>query len=159
IAAEATAQGLARLRGHDAIWRSDLVDGITGALIKEELSYGIGHPLLAAVHEVFRGGERGQLAEGTALPPLVLDLRKLLADHDLEAQPQAREIELDLLGEIDQPRSRLLHRLRILAVAGYDRIGGTDLAQRDDLSRVWEQWRIRWSPDFDATSIEAARYG
>ena len=25
--------------------------------------------------------------------------------------------------------------------------------------KVWERWRIRWSPDFDATTVEAARYG
>ena len=38
IAAETTARGLAALRGHAEVWRTDLVDGITGALVKEELT-------------------------------------------------------------------------------------------------------------------------
>ena len=159
IAAETTARGLAQLRGHAAVWRGDLIDGIIGALIKEERSYGIGHPLLDAVHEVFRGGERGRLAEGTVLPPLVEDLRQQLAQHGLDPKTQGREVELDLAQDDDRERSRLLHRLRILAVTGFERTGGTDLVTRDDMVKVWERWRIRWSPDFDATAVEAARYG
>ena len=27
------------------------------------------------------------------------------------------------------------------------------------MAKVWERWRVRWSPDFDATAVEAARYG
>jgi hypothetical protein len=159
IAAETTARGLALIRGHAQVWRRDLVDGLVGAILKEERAYGMGHPLLDAIHEVFRGGERGSLAEGAELPPLVRELRRLLAAHDLIGETKEREIELDLYADADRERSRLLHQLRILAVAGYDRIDGTDLAARDDLSRVWEKWRIRWSPDFEATRIEAARYG
>ena len=56
-------------------------------------------------------------------------------------------------------RSRILHRLRLLEVSGYERTGGTDLSVRDDLSKVWESWHIVWSPDFDARCIESARYG
>jgi hypothetical protein len=159
IAAEATAGGLAQLRGHPRVWRQDLVDGITGALIKEERAYDIGHPLLDAVHDVFRGGERGLLAEGTVLPPLVLDLRRQLAEHGLDPQTKGRELELDLHRDEDRARAWVLHRLRILGVAGYERGGGTDLVARTDLSRVWELWRVRWTPDFDASAIEAARYG
>jgi hypothetical protein len=159
IAAETTARGLAQLRGHERVWRQDLVDGIIGALIKEERAYGIGHPLLDAVHEVFRGGERGVLAEGTRLPPLVEDLRQLLARHELEPQMKQREVDLELDLDLDRDRSQLMHRIRILAIAGYDRTGGTDLVDRGDLSKVWERWRIRWIPDYDATAIEAARYG
>ena len=91
IAAETTARGLAQLRAHRAVWRRDIIDGIIGALIKEERSYGIGHPLLDAVHEVFRGGERGSLAEGTVLPPLVEDLRQQLAQFGLDPQPAPRK--------------------------------------------------------------------
>src|SRR5262249_54563808 len=135
IAAEATARGLARLRGHPRVWRQDLVDGIIGALIKEERAYDVGHPLLDAVHEVFRGGERGLLAEGAVLPPLVLDLRRQLADQGLQPQTRGREFELDLHRDEDRARSRVLHRLRLLAVAGYERTAGTDLVARGDLAK------------------------
>jgi hypothetical protein len=159
IAAETTARGLAALRGHAEVWRTDLVDGITGALVKEELSRRGRHPLLDAVHEVLRGGERGLLARGTVLPPLALDIRRQLETHDLQGHDQPRDVDLDLDVATDRERSRVLHRIRLLGISGYERSDGTDLATRVDLSRVWERWRIVWNPDFDAGCIESARYG
>ena len=147
------------LRGHAEVWRTDLVDGIIGSLIKEEMNRGGRHPLLDAVHDVLRGGERGVLAEGAQLPPLAVDIRAQLDAHNLQGQSQPRDIDLDLDDAADRPRSRILHRLRLLDVSGYERTGGTDLRVRDDLSKVWERWHIVWSPDFDARCIESARYG
>ncbi len=159
IAVEAMAQGLADLRGHAEVWRRDLIDGIIGALIKDELAYGQLHPFLAAVYEVFRGSERGHLAEATERPPLVHDIRHRLDHYDLEPQIRERSVELDLLTRADLARSRVLYQLHVLGIAGYRRTGGTDLAARTDLTWLWEQWRIQWSPDFEATCIEAAIYG
>ncbi len=159
IAAETTARGLAAVRGHAEVWRTDLVDGIIGALIKEELSEAGRHPMLEAAYEVLRGGERGRLAPGASLPPVVTDIQDLLHRCELKAEPKARDVDLELEEQRDRERSRVLHRLRLLAVAGYQRTAGTDLASRDELSRVWERWRIAWGPDFDARCIEAARYG
>ncbi len=159
IAVETTATALASLRGHDQVWRVDLIDGILGALVKDELEQGLVHPFLQAVYAVFRGGERGQLAEGTLLPPLVHDLRQLLREHDLQPTPREKEVELDLAVPRDLVRSRILHQLRGLGIPGYERVGGTDFAARTDLSRYEEQWRVRWSPEFEAGCIEAAVYG
>jgi hypothetical protein len=159
IAAETTAQGLAAMRAHATVWRTDLVDGLIAALIKDELSTAGSHPLLEVIHEVLRGGERGLLAEGTVLPPLVLDVQNLLSQHDLQAVGPRRDLELDLHEAPDRSRSQVLHRMRILEISGYDRVAGTDLVVRDDLARVWERWTIGWTPDFDARCIEAARYG
>jgi hypothetical protein len=159
IAVEATARGLAALRGHPQVWRTDLVDALTASLIKEELSKSGSHPILDAVYEVLRGGERGLLAAGTVLPPLVHDIRKELAEHDLEPRPTPREIHLELEEAGHRLRSRVLHRLRTLQTGGHERTGGTDMAAHDDVGRVWEEWRIVWHPDFDAHCIEAARYG
>jgi hypothetical protein len=159
IAAEACAAGLARLRGHGEVWRTDLVDGLTGSLIKDELAAGGTHPLLDAIHEVLRGDARGRLAAGAALPPLVRDLQALLDGAGLTPQTQPRDVEFDLLVNGDRERSRLLHRLRILGIGGFSRTAGTDFASRGDLSRLWEQWRVQWSPEFDSSAIEAARYG
>ncbi len=159
IAAETTARGLAALRGHPLVWRTDLVDGLTAALIKEELATAGTHPLLEVIHEVLRGGERGLLAQGTLLPPLVQDIQEQLTRHDLQVPAGSRDLYLDLDEAEARPRSRVLHRLRLLDVSGCERTAGTDLSTRDDLSRVWERWRLSWSPDFDARCIEAARYG
>jgi hypothetical protein len=159
IAAETTARGLATLRGHAEVWRTDLVDGLIGALIKEDLTTSGRHPLLDAVHDVLRGGERGVLAAGTVLPPLVQDIHALIAANGLAAEGRQRQIDLDLVVTADRQRSRVLHRLRLLEISGYQRLDGTDWSTRDDLARVWERWGIGWSPDFDARCIEAARYG
>jgi hypothetical protein len=159
IAAETTARGLAALRGHREVWRTDLVDGMTGSLVKDALTPQGRHPLLDTVHEVLRGGQRGLLAPGTILPPLTLDIRAQLEAHDLQAHDRPRDVELDLDDVAGRERSRVLHRLRLLGIAGYQRTGGTDMAARADLSRVWERWQIAWNPDFDAGCIENARYG
>ena len=159
IAAETTARGLAALRGHPDVWRTDLVDGMTGALVKEELTARGRHPLLDAVHEVLRGGRRGVLAEGTMLPPLVLDIHAQLEALALQAGDSPREVDLDLHQTADRTRSRVLHRLRLLEVGGYDQTGGADLAAGGDRPHVGERWRIAWTPDFDARCIESARYG
>ncbi len=159
IAVETTARGLALLRGHDEVWRRDLVDGIIGGLVKEELEHGVLHPFLAAVFEVFRGSERGELAEGTALPPLVQELKRLLRDFDLEPEIREKRLTLELTETADRERSRFLHRLRGLGIPGFVRTGGTDFSRRDDLSRVWEGWIVRWAPEFEAGCIEASIYG
>jgi hypothetical protein len=159
IAAETTARALAELRGHPEVWRTDLLDGLSGAIIKDEVSTTGSHPLLEAAHEVLRGGERGLLAEGTVLPPLVLDVRAVLARHDLQPEGRERDVYLDLRQPEQRPRSRALHRLRLLEVPGFDKTGGSDLAARTELASVWESWRLAWSPDLDARCIEAARYG
>jgi hypothetical protein len=157
IAVETCAQALAALRGHAQVWRVDLLDAITGALIKDELVDGVAHPFLDATLKIFRGNQRGTLAEGTTLPPLVHDIRRLLQAHDLEPAVRERQVRLDLAAERD--RSRVLHQLRVLGIRGFTRRGGTDLVGRADLTSVWETWSIVWTPDFDAASIGAALYG
>ncbi|HEY3321628.1 MAG TPA: DUF5682 family protein [Planctomycetota bacterium] len=159
IGVETTAQALAALRSHAEIWRRDLVDGLKSAVLKDEVALGCSHPLLDAILDVFRGDQRGRLAKGTSLPPLVADLKARLAEHKLEPQDARREIELDLDKPADAEKSRVLHQLRLLGIAGFNRTGGTDLHTREDLSSIVERWDVAWSPEFDSSTIEAARYG
>jgi hypothetical protein len=177
IAVETMARGLATLRGHSEVWRQDLIDGIIGALVKEEVEGGFTHPFLQAIYHIFRGQERGKLATGTTLPPLVQDIQQQLHEQNLEPQPQQRIVELDLIKPLEkvditfssQPafstispflqKSQLLHRLRILGISGFRHTDGSDLIGRKDLVKIWEQWTIQWTPEFDASCIEAAIYG
>jgi hypothetical protein len=159
IATETTATALASMRAHPVVWRSDLVDALIGSLIKEDLTRAGKHPLLEAVHAVMRGGQRGMLAAGTTRPPLVIDIQTQLELYNLQPRPVPREVELVLDNAEHRPASQVLHRVRLLALAGYDRTAGTDMASRDEMVTIWERWRIGWSPDFDARCIEAARYG
>ncbi len=159
IAVETVARGLAALRGHAVVWRRDLIDAVIGALVKDELGAGLHHPMLTALHDVLRGREQGLLAVGANLPPLVHDIRRLLRAHDLEPGPDERVVELALPAPSDLARSRVLHQLRVLGIPGFARTGGTDLARRDDLARLWERWTLHWGPEPDAACIEAAVYG
>lgn len=159
IAVESTALGLAAMRGHSEVWRWDLVDAVVGALVKEELAIGGEHPFLEAVHEALRGNRRGVIAAGARVPPLVQDIRQTLAALDLEPPLRPREIKLDLHEPPARRQSEVLHRLRILQVSGFKQTDGTDLSRREDLAYLWEQWRLHWSPDYESSAIEAARYG
>jgi hypothetical protein len=165
IAVQTLAQGLADLRGHDEIWRSDLIDGVVGGLVKEDLGQGGIHPFLAAIDQVFRGSDRGQLAAGTTLPPLVQDLQQRLRALDLFPTPAKRSVDLDLTPNssidlsVGRVSSALLHALRILQIQGIRRVDGTDFTTRSDLAQIWECWQLHWSPEFDSSSIEAALYG
>ncbi len=159
IAVESTATALATVRSHAQVWRTDLIDGVLAALVKEEQAYGCTHPFLTALHEVLRGNAQGALAAGSAVPPLVSEVKEALAAWNLQPTATQREVTLDLTNGADLPQSQLLHRLRILGVDGFEQTDGTDLSTRSDLSRIWERWQVLWSPTFEASLIEASRYG
>jgi Family of unknown function (DUF5682) len=163
IAVQTLAQGLANLRGHREIWRSDLIDGVIGGLVKDNLGNNGSHPFLDTLHKVLRGGERGMLAPGTPLPPLVQDLHRRLHELDLFPTTTQKTINLKLTpidsGVSDRPASALLHCLRILQIQGIGRTNGTDFTTRADLVEIWEQWQLHWTPEFDSSSIESAIYG
>src|SRR6185312_15765890 len=79
IAASALAQGLAALRGHAALSRVDVLDGLAGALVKDGLDAPLPwsrrgrllprtDPLLVEVVQAFSGDRVGRLADGTPRP-------------------------------------------------------------------------------------------
>ena len=161
VAVESTARALAALRGREEIWRFDLLDAMSAALVKEAQDAEYMHPMLRTAREVLRGSRRGRIDPNAPLPPLVASIRALMQDHDLSLGIGAvdRELELDLTDPADRERSRILYQCRALGIAGLSRSGGTDFTERDDLTEIWEAWDLRWSPDFEATLIEAATYG
>ncbi len=159
IAIETSALGLAALRGRPHVWRSDLVDAVASALVKDELQYETRSPFLEAVHAILRGSRRGRLAEGTRLPPLVEDIQQQMLDFGMELKRVATQLTLELSDPAELPRSQFLHRLAILDIGGFKLVDGTNFLDRDDLSRLWECWELRWSPEFDSSCIEASRYG
>ncbi|MEZ6088799.1 MAG: DUF5682 family protein [Pirellulaceae bacterium] len=159
IAIETSALGLAALRGRSHVWRSDLVDAVGSALVKDELQYGVQSPFLDAVHAILSGWRRGRLAEGTRLPPLVEDIQQQMIAFNLEMKRTTTEITLELSEPADLPRSRFFHRLRALGIGGFKLVDGTNFLQRADLNRLWEAWELRWTPEFDSSCIEASRYG
>lgn len=159
ISAEALAQGLAALRGHARVWRSDLLDGATAAFVKDSTEGGETHPLMAALLAAFRGGERGKLAEGTLLPPLTIEIGETLRQEGLSPEVVERAVPLKLLDPEGRRKSQLLHRLVGLGVPGLKRLGGADFVVREDLRQPEESWQLVWTPDFESACIEVALYG
>ncbi len=159
IAVDTTARALAALRGREVVWRNDLLDSVAAALVKEELEYGCESPFLEAVLEVFRGDLQGRLAADAPLPPLLRDIESRLAECGFEPKRRADNVRIDLLQNGDRPKSQTLHQLRLLGVTGFQRTGGTDLTTREDLTEIIELWRVQWSPELNASAVEASRYG
>ncbi|NDJ62983.1 MAG: hypothetical protein GYB67_17820, partial [Chloroflexi bacterium] len=162
IAVETMAQALAALRGHRQVWRRDLIDGIISALVKDELAYDVGHPFLEAIHEVFRGDERGKLDDATTLPPLVADIKETLKRCDIEPpRTRNRYIGIDLSTKDGLAQSRVLHQLRVLGIPGFRQMDGTNLNVADGelIEEVREAWELTWSPEFEAACVEASIYG
>lgn len=157
IGIEACAQALASLRGHRRVWRRDLVDAITAALVKDDVH--LAHPFILAMQDVLRGAERGQLAASAPLPPLLRDIQARLAAAGLIPDKKPVERTLTLTTPVEATQSRMLHGLRVLGLPGFERTIGVDFALRSDLTSFTETWCVRWMPEQDAQMIEAARYG
>lgn len=159
IAVETSARTLAALRGRQHVWRSDLIDAVTSSLIKDELEYGCESPFIDAVHAVLRGRRQGRLADGTRVPPLVHQIQQQLEHFDLQPEYRTQTVEFDLLEADDQQKSRLMHQLAILQIGGVQLVDGTDFLARNDMEQLWETWKLRWTPEFESSCIEASRYG
>lgn len=164
IAVQLLAEGLQRLRGHEAMTRTDLLDGLAGALVKEALEVplpwtGRGtlragvDPRLVEIVAAFSGERKGTLHPDTPRPPLIEDVRNTLAQLELEA-PTDAELQLDT--DEGRAKSRVLHRLRVLSVPGFERVRGPQWATD---AEVRELWKIRERFETESSLIEAGAYG
>lgn len=158
IAAMTTAKALAQLRGHARMWRDDLVDGITGAVVKDDLDDD--HPLLQVVLTSLRGDRVGHLAAGTDVPPLVAEVRRHWDELGLPHPPTLTPTTLDLDSPHDRAVSRLLHALRILDVPAA--VAPADLPSRlTSRTRIdgSERWALVWDQQVETALIHASRWG
>ncbi|MGW0838631.1 DUF5682 family protein [Streptomyces sp. NPDC002787] len=164
IAARALTQGLTALRGHTRPARSDVLDGMAGALIGEDLDQPLpwttngtltpgAHPVVVEMIAASSGDRVGALHPETPRPPLVADVAGRLAALGLTGEGP---FVFDLTRPGDLERSRVLHRLRVLEVPGHVRTkgprGGAD-------PEFGERWEKRPAPARDAALIEAGAYG
>jgi len=168
IAAEAMTRGLMRLRGHEAMSRVDMLDGLASAVLKDPLEVplpwtergplrGGTDPVLVLVLAALSGKRHGQLAPETPRPPLVEHARAQLELHGLtpiEGEP--REISVKLTDAAGLACSRVLHRLRVLAIPGYTRLRGPKRATDGELD---EAWHLAWSLDAESALVEASAFG
>lgn len=164
IAARATADGLALVRGHRHPARVDVLDGLASALVSDALEAPLpwatrgrlqagSHPVIVEMVAALSGDRIGRLHSTTPLPPLVHAVVEQLRRHGLDG---SGEVRLDLGKEGDRERSRLLHRLRVLAIPGLVRTSGPLPAGGPVLV---EQWTLTESDDRLPALIEAGGYG
>ncbi len=164
VAARSLAAGLAVLRGHRAPSRVDVLDGLLSALVTEPLDVkppwtGRGRlragtePVVVEMIAALSGERVGRLHPDTPLPPLL---------HDVEAElerlgvPDAGDLRLDLTTEIGLATSRVLNRLRVLRIPGYERTHGPAIRSEPELTELWTVEKL------DARLpglIEAGAYG
>ena len=132
------------------------MDGILGALVKDELDVGVVHPMLAACHEVLRGAAVGRLADGARRPPFVTDLEDRLRALDLEPEPRPRNVTLDLQAPDDLERSRLLHGALVLRLPGFQPL---DVVTRPQDGGLRERWAVQRHSTLPGEAIQASAYG
>ncbi|MFF9510169.1 DUF5682 family protein [Streptomyces sp. NPDC014724] len=166
IAARSLAQGLTALRGHSRPARIDVLDGLAGALITDDLDHplpwtsrgvlpGGGHPAVVEMVAACSGDRTGRLDPGTPAPPLVHDVAAQLAGQALDGGP-GTSYRLELTDAAELERSRVLHRLRVLGVPGHVRRSGP----RHGIDPVFtERWESQSAPGREAALVEAGAYG
>ncbi|HEY4116958.1 MAG TPA: DUF5682 family protein [Byssovorax sp.] len=167
IACRATAEALARMRAHAIVARGDLLDAIAATLVKDALDVEVPwarrgalrkgtDPVLVEVVAELAGDAIGALAKGTPRPPLADDVEAEFARLDLTPAAAPRDVALDLASAVDLPRSRALHRLRVLDVPGFAR-APAGRVDRDRATR--ERWLLARDVDADTRLVEASAYG
>jgi hypothetical protein len=164
VAARTLASGLARLRGHDVPARVDVLDGLLSALVTDPLDLpapwtGRGRlregtdPAVVEMVAALSGDRVGRLHPETPLPPLVHDAD---AERERLGVPAAGSFTADLTTDVGLRASRLLHRLRVLAIPGLDRLSGPALDAEPELV---ERWALEPSELRLPRLIEAGAYG
>lgn len=164
IGARSLARGLARLRGHPAPSRADILDGLVSALVTDALDQplpwtGRGQlapgtdPVVVEMVAALAGDVVGRLHPDTPHPPLVASVEAELERHQI---PERGRLDLDLTVDSDLARSRVLHRLRSLGLPGYTRRSGPAPGLPPTLGEHWDIERSdMWLPSL----IEAGSYG
>ncbi|MEV8103373.1 DUF5682 family protein [Streptomyces sp. NPDC088135] len=166
IAARSLAQGLTALRGHPRPARIDVLDGLAGALITDDLDHPLpwtgrgtltagAHPVVVEMVAACGGDRTGRLHPGTPAPPLVHDVAAQLAGLALDGGPEAT-YRLDLTDTADLERSRVLHRLRVLGIPGQVRTAGPAHGVDPEFT---ERWESRSVVGREAALVEAGAYG
>ncbi|MEV4125216.1 DUF5682 family protein [Nocardia sp. NPDC049707] len=145
IGARALTLGLSRLRGHIAPARTDVLDGLAGALITEALDRPLpwtGHgqlrpgtdPVVVEMVAALAGDTVGRLHELTPHPPLVADAERELLRCGI---PESGRFTGDLTTAAGLDASRVLHRLRVLEIPGFERTSGPAAGRAPELTEMW----------------------
>ena len=150
IEAVRLAESLAALRGQPLPGLSELNEATRCVLC-----FGDALPLRLIERKLVIGERLGSVPEEAPSVPLARNLAQ--EQKRLRFPPEAthKDIDLDLRKPNDLDRSRLLHRLRLLAVSWGEQRSHS--ASRK--GTFHEFWSLQWRPEFSVALIEAAVWG
>jgi hypothetical protein len=140
---------LAALRGRPLPGLSETTDAVRAVMCD-----GSDLPLALVHDRLVVGDVLGEVPESAPAVPLQRDLARQQRSLRLKPEAQERELELDLRGDTDAARSRLLHRLRLLGVGW-----GEPARSRGSTGTFRETWRLRWEPELSVRVAEAGVWG
>ncbi|MFD0719742.1 DUF5682 family protein [Streptomyces globosus] len=140
---------LAAVRGRPAPGLAETLDAVRAVMCG-----GSEVPLALVEDRLVVGDVLGRVPDGAPAVPLQRDLARQQRSLRLKAEPQERELELDLRGPTDAARSLLLHRLRLLGIGW-----GRPAASRPGTGTFRETWRLRWEPELAVRVAEAGIWG
>ncbi|MFF3393708.1 DUF5682 family protein [Streptomyces sp. NPDC002669] len=140
---------LAALRGRPLAGLSETTDAIRAVMCE-----GSDVPLALVRNRLVVGETLGEVPDTAPAVPLQRDLARRQRTLRLKPEAQERELELDLRKDNDAARSRLLHRLRVLAVGW-----GEPVAGRASTGTFRESWLLRWEPEVYVQVAEAGTWG
>ena len=149
IEAVRLADSLAAMRGRPLAGLSETTDAVRAVMCE-----GSDVPLALVHDQLIVGDVLGEVPDRAPAVPLQHDLAK--AQRRLRLKPEAaeRELDLDLRGETDAARSRLLHRLSLLGIGW-----GEPARDHGGTGTFREKWRLRWEPELSVRVAEAGVWG
>jgi hypothetical protein len=101
------------------------------------------------------GQALGSVNKGVPTVPLEADLARTCRTLRVRREAQVRFHDLDLRRSIDQARSRLFHRLRLLGLRWI--VPAESTVQSQGTFR--ETWESRWEPEYSVAIVEASVWG
>ncbi|MFB7503620.1 DUF5682 family protein [Streptomyces broussonetiae] len=140
---------LAALRGRPLPGLSETTD-----VVRAVMGDGSDVPLALVHDRLVVGDVMGEVPQSAPAVPLQRDLARQQRALRLKPEALERELELDLRGDTDTGRSRLLHRLRLLGVDW-----GAPVRSRGSTGTFRETWRLRWEPELAVRIAEAGVWG
>jgi hypothetical protein len=149
IEAVRLAETLAAMRGRPLPGLSETTDAVRAVM-----GEGSDVPLALVRDRLVVGDVLGEVPATAPAVPLQRDLDRIQRRLRLKPEALERELELDLRKETDAGRSRLLHRLRLLAIGW-----GEPIASRGSTGTFRETWRLRWEPELSVRVAEAGVWG
>ncbi|MEU2979721.1 DUF5682 family protein [Streptomyces hirsutus] len=149
IEAVRLADTLAAMRGRPLPGLDETTDAVRAVMCEgSDVPLGLVHDRLVV------GDVLGEVPAAAPAVPLQRDLARTQRRLRLKPEAAERELELDLRKETDGERSRLLHRLRLLAVNW-----GQPTASYGSTGTFRETWRLHWEPELSVRVAEAGIWG